>query len=246
MQTEYLKTVPDVTKQLESLIERLSNDLSTPNLTALVKLLDKTEKSAKTNGFEKSSDLCAIEISDIQVRIRNFQTNPPDESWLNDLKKFPERFSSSFPAETELTQKSTLKPPSTQTVGGSKRRIFVIDDDDDIINLLTHEYHEIGFEVDSVKSGKEALDFLLKEENHHDIFLIVLDRMLPDMDGLEILQTFMEKFPGKIPTLILSGLTMENDIITGLQYGAVDYITKPFSVFKLMQKTLNLLKSKAA
>jgi two-component system phosphate regulon response regulator PhoB len=121
-----------------------------------------------------------------------------------------------------------------------------VDDDEDLQKLLSYEFRELGFEVQSFKAGETALEFLLNPQNLEDVFLLILDRMLPDMDGLDILQQFNEKSPVKVPVLILSVLSKENDIIAGLQGGAVDYIPKPFSVFMLMQKALNMLKAQTA
>ncbi|QLH35030.1 MAG: response regulator [Parachlamydiaceae bacterium] len=76
-------------------------------------------------------------------------------------------------------------------------------------------------------------------------FLLILDRILPDMDGLDILKEFREKSKVQIPILILSALNTDSDILSGLQLGAIDYIGKPFSIYLLVQKALNLLKEKS-
>jgi CheY-like chemotaxis protein len=120
-----------------------------------------------------------------------------------------------------------------------KKKVIVVDGDEDILTLLTYEFRSIGFDVKSFKTGTEALNFLLDEKNIKDEALVILDRMLPDMDGLDILREFTKKFPRQIPVLIFCILNSEKDVMAGLQTGAIDYITKPFSVFKLMQKATN-------
>ncbi len=118
----------------------------------------------------------------------------------------------------------------------SKKKLIIIDDDEDLLKLLTYEFHSIGFDVISFTTGAAGLAFLLDEKNLKDMLLLILDRVLPDMDGLDILHQFEKKFPHKIPVLFLSILSSEDEVIKGLQGGAIDYITKPFSIFALMQK----------
>lgn len=125
-----------------------------------------------------------------------------------------------------------------------KRKIIIVDDDEFILRLLTHEFRELGFDIQTFKIGSEARSFLMKEENLQGVFLLVLDRILPDMDGLDILREFTTKSKVKIPTLILSVLSSEKDILSGLSNGAVDYIGKPFSIYRLVQKALNLLEKR--
>lgn len=127
------------------------------------------------------------------------------------------------------------------TMKDTKRKIVIVDDDEDIIHLLSYELKNLGVEVQSFANGKEALDFLLNEKNLTDVSLLILDRVLPDMDGLEILRQFYHAFPKKIPVLILSMLASEKDILNGLKTGAIDYVAKPFSVYLLLQKALNLM-----
>ncbi len=125
-----------------------------------------------------------------------------------------------------------------------KRKIIIVDDDEFILGLLSHEFKELGFDVITFTIGKEALLFLRDEKNLQGVFLLILDRILPDMDGLDILKEFSTKSKIKIPILVLSILSSESDILSGLQLGAIDYIGKPFSIYLLVQKALNLLNNK--
>ncbi|MBU6382796.1 MAG: response regulator [Verrucomicrobia bacterium] len=122
-----------------------------------------------------------------------------------------------------------------------RKQIVIVDDDETLLKLLTYEFHNIGFEVKTFVLGKPALDFLSVEKNLNDVALVILDRILPDMDGIDILKKFTQMFPKQVPVLILSVLADEQNVLTGLNLGAVDYVAKPFSVFLLLQKALHLL-----
>src|ERR1700743_665687 len=98
-----------------------------------------------------------------------------------------------------------------------KRKILIVDDDEFILRMLTHEFNQLGFDVKSFKIGGEALSFLMDEKNLQGFFLLIIDRILPDMDGLDILKEFNAKSKVKIPILILSVLSSEQDILSGLQ-----------------------------
>ena len=121
--------------------------------------------------------------------------------------------------------------------------IVIVDDDEDLLKILSYEFHELGYEVKSFTTGKSASAFLLDKKNLSDVHLIILDRILPSMDGLDILQKIKEKIGHKIPVIIISILDSEKDILAGLEGGAIDYITKPFSIALLMRKATQLLKS---
>lgn len=122
-----------------------------------------------------------------------------------------------------------------------KNKIIIIDDDEDLLELLDVSLSTQGFEVHKIKNGKEALRYLLAEENTKSACLIILDRMLGDMEGLDVLKKYAEKFQSHLPVLILSVLSAEKDVIEGFKKGAVDYITKPFSIPILVNKALSLI-----
>lgn len=124
----------------------------------------------------------------------------------------------------------------------SKNEIIIVDDDEDLLKILASAFQAKGFQVKTFVKGKDGLDHLLNDKNIDSVALIILDRMLPDMDGLDILKAFQTKFPGRIPVLILSVLSSEKDVLSGLKKGAVDYVAKPFSMPILMQKADSLIK----
>ncbi len=120
-------------------------------------------------------------------------------------------------------------------------KILIVDDDEDLLRLLTTAFKSQGFEVEGITSGKGAIAYLTNEGNVKSLCLLILDRMLPEMDGLEILRFFLEKYKSKVPILILSSLSSEKDTLEGLQKGAVDYVAKPFSINILIQKARKLI-----
>lgn len=114
-------------------------------------------------------------------------------------------------------------------IGGAKvqKKILVIDDDKDIVKLITKSLGYEGFETISAYSGKEAL-CVLKENN---IDFIILDIMMPDMDGLDVCRSIRKSY--NAPILFLSARDKDIDKIVGLEIGADDYMTKPFSIQEL-------------
>ena len=123
----------------------------------------------------------------------------------------------------------------------AKNTIVIVDDDEDLLHLLVALFSSQGYHVQDFKTGKEALVYLLNEGNIASMGLLILDRILPDMDGIEILKLFRAKFHEKVPVLILSVLSAEKDVMEGLKKGAVDYMAKPFSIPILMQKVQKMI-----
>jgi len=120
-------------------------------------------------------------------------------------------------------------------------KILAVDDDQDLLHLIATTLKSQNFEVETIANGREAIAYLSDQANAEKIGLLILDRMLPDMDGLDILKFVLEKYPNKIAVLILSALSSEKDTLEGLKRGAVDYMTKPFSINVLLQKAKQLI-----
>lgn len=121
------------------------------------------------------------------------------------------------------------------------KKIVIVDDDENLIRLLLAGFEAKNYEVHPLMNGKEAKAYLSNESNARSIDLLILDRMLPDMDGTEILRFFREKYGKKTPILFLSILSSEKDILEGLSKGAVDYVSKPFSMKVLIEKAEKLI-----
>lgn len=108
--------------------------------------------------------------------------------------------------------------------------ILIADDDPDIVRLLAESFHDEGFHTIEARNGKEALEKALDPT----ISLILLDIMMPEMDGLDVCRKIRNSL--QIPILFLSAKDRELDRIIGLEVGADDYILKPFSVSELMAR----------
>jgi len=108
----------------------------------------------------------------------------------------------------------------------SKAVILIIEDDPEIQELLSHAMSKEGWKLIQVKTGEEGLK-ILKSKN---VNCILLDVMLPEMDGLKVLRKIKEKEQYKnIPIIMTTAKGEESDIITGLELGADDYVVKPYS-----------------
>jgi two-component system alkaline phosphatase synthesis response regulator PhoP len=108
----------------------------------------------------------------------------------------------------------------------AKERILVVDDEEDILELVRFNLAREGYEMFCTTSGEEALEIARKK--YPD--LLVLDLMLPGIDGLEVAKILKSDVKTKdIPIIMLTAKGEEADIVTGLELGADDYVTKPFS-----------------
>jgi DNA-binding response OmpR family regulator len=117
------------------------------------------------------------------------------------------------------------------------RKILIIEDDKDIAHLVELHLGDTGYEVSLAHSGNVGLDMALS----HSYDLIILDLMLPGVDGVEICRRVRAE-SGYTPMLILSCRSSELDRILGLEIGADDYLTKPFSVRELLARVKALLR----
>ena len=117
--------------------------------------------------------------------------------------------------------------------------IYVVEDDEDINELLVYNLKKEGFEVKSFLNSKEAYNKI--KYDHPD--LIILDIMLPDMDGLEFCKLLKaDSETEDIPIIMLTAKSTEIDKIVGLELGADDYVTKPFSLRELIARIKTVLK----
>jgi len=118
-----------------------------------------------------------------------------------------------------------------------KRHIIVVEDDISILMGLKDNLIAEGYTVNTADNGKEG--FKLALENNFD--LLILDIMLPGMNGFEICKKIKLKKPVK-PIIMLTARGSEMDKIAGLDYGADDYITKPFSISELLARIRAILR----
>jgi len=116
-------------------------------------------------------------------------------------------------------------------------RILVIEDDDDTAAYLTKGLKETGYAIDRAADGREGL-FLATSEKYD---AMIVDRMLPGMDGLAIVQSLRAQ-NNHTPVLILSALSQVDDRVRGLQAGGDDYLTKPYAFSELLARLQALLR----
>lgn len=116
-------------------------------------------------------------------------------------------------------------------------KILVVDDDKEIVQLLEIYVRNEGYEPVAAYNGKEALT---KLNTTPDIGLIILDIMMPEMDGIEVIKQVRKD--SSIPILVLSAKTADMDKIQGLITGADDYVTKPFNPLEVMARVRSLLR----
>lgn len=121
-------------------------------------------------------------------------------------------------------------------------RILVVDDEPDILKLLEYNLKRSGFQVILAKDGPEAIE--AARANRPD--LVLLDIMLPDMEGTEVLRRLKSmEATASIPVIMLTAKGEEVDKIVGFELGAEDYITKPFSPRELILRVKAVLKRTA-
>lgn len=123
----------------------------------------------------------------------------------------------------------------------SKKIILAIDDEKDILSLLQYNLEKEGYQFLSTMTGETG--FEMAKSRKPD--LILLDLMLPGMDGLEVCRLLRQTSETKnIPILMLTAKSTEVDQIVGLEMGASDYITKPFSVKVMLARIKNVFRGK--
>ena len=120
-----------------------------------------------------------------------------------------------------------------------KETILIVEDEKDIVKMLEYNLGKEGFKILSARDGETALELVGKE--HPD--LILLDLMLPGIDGLEVCKALKEeKRTTLIPIIMLTAKSQESDKVLGLELGADDYMTKPFSPRELIARIKAVLR----
>lgn len=107
------------------------------------------------------------------------------------------------------------------------KRILVVDDEPAIVKGIVFSLKQDGYDIDAAYDGEEAIEKF--NNNHYD--LVILDVMLPKLNGLGVLQRIRER--SGVPVIMLTAKGEDMDKILGLEYGADDYMTKPFNILEL-------------
>jgi two-component system, OmpR family, response regulator VicR len=119
------------------------------------------------------------------------------------------------------------------------KKILIVEDERDVVKLLRYNLEKEGFRVSAVTDGSLALAEMRREPSD----LVILDLMLPGIDGLEICRQLRrnERY-SNVPILMLTARSEEADRVVGLELGADDYVTKPFSMRELIARVRALLR----
>ena len=121
----------------------------------------------------------------------------------------------------------------------SKETILIVDDEEDIIELIKYNLKNEGYSILTAQTGEKAIK--IARQSRPD--LIVLDLMLPGIDGLEVTKTLKNDAQTRhVPIVMLTARGEESDIVTGLELGANDYISKPFSPKVLVARIRAILR----
>ena len=120
----------------------------------------------------------------------------------------------------------------------AKQRILIVDDEPDTVELIEFNLRAGGYDISTAEDGAEAI----RKARQATPDLIILDVMLPELDGLEVCKILRaDPATSRIPVLMLTAKAAEVDRILGLELGARDYVTKPFSPRELILRVRNLL-----
>ena len=115
-------------------------------------------------------------------------------------------------------------------------KILIVEDDRNLLDTLKYNLGKEGYDVVTAEDGAEALDIARKEKPD----LIILDIMLPKMSGFEVCRILRKEM--SVPILMLTAKVDETDKIVGLEIGADDYMTKPFSLRELLARVRAMLR----
>lgn len=127
------------------------------------------------------------------------------------------------------------QPAPAQAIIGN-RRILLVEDEQTIANVVRDYLLQAGFQVDLARDGFTALQLASTRQPE----LIILDRMLPGLDGVEVCRRLRRTM--SVPVIMLTALGTEDDRILGLEVGADDYLTKPFSPRELVLRVKSVLR----
>ncbi len=121
--------------------------------------------------------------------------------------------------------------------GKMERNILIIEDDTDIADLLELHFQDLNLGLDRAENGKSGLEKALE----NDYSLVILDIMLPEMNGMDVCRKIRE-YKKSLPVLMLTSKSDEFDKVLGLELGADDYLTKPFSIRELLARVKAIIR----
>lgn len=118
--------------------------------------------------------------------------------------------------------------------------VLIIDDDKELCTLMKKCIEQENLSAMLAHGGIEGLHLIDENKSDNSLLLIILDVMMPDIDGFQVLKKIRET--SNIPVLMLTAKSGEDDKVSGLRLGADDYLTKPFSISELMARVNSLIR----
>lgn len=128
-----------------------------------------------------------------------------------------------------------MAPPAPRNEEGvlAKQHVFVVEDEEDILDLIRHHLGKEGYAVSTATNGMEAVKAILRKPPD----LVLLDLMLPGLDGLEVCRMLKKDAKtADVPILMVTAKDEESDVVAGLELGADDYVVKPFRMKELIAR----------
>lgn len=240
---KFLEKLKAELPKTETFFSKLNDDpVSLMEVEETKSMFHKLAGSGKTFGFPGISEISAK----VERALENLQDPQQQGDRTNIFAElralFPQFFAqakqilNSGPSAALATQFQAASGNNTQ----NQYKIFVVDDDDLVNDLLKHSLGKEGCEVTALENGFEVFEKLKTQIPD----LIILDVMMPDINGLEVMQKLKAnpKYE-KIPVIFLSKRDSDKDILSGFASGAITYITKPFKVDELAKKAFDIIKA---
>lgn len=125
----------------------------------------------------------------------------------------------------------------------NKKEIIIVDADQELVKILKQAFESHDILVKGYAEGEEALKDILNYDEHHLPSLIIVERKLPDMDGMDLYAKIKSRFHVDVPFFILTIFSSDKDVSEGLKQGVLEYIVKPFNISIFMQKALKAIYS---
>lgn len=137
-----------------------------------------------------------------------------------------------------------MKVESIDESTSNKKEIVLIDEDQQLNKILKRNFESYGINVTTFTDGKTALANLLNRKDRELPALIILERKLEAMDGLDVIIKLKEHFKHSIPFFALTFFGADKDVMKGVKEGAIEYMTKPFNTSILMEKALKTIEKR--
>jgi DNA-binding response OmpR family regulator len=157
---------------------------------------------------------------------------------LKKRKHIQDTVKNAIPSEVASVQPKESNDKVSNAAGKGKR-VLIVEDDDFLRGLLTHSLNDVGCKVDSARSAETGFEFL----SRHSPDIILLDLLLPGMNGFDFLSEIKKKQKLVVPVVVLSNLGSKEDIEMALSLGAVDFMVKanvtPAQIVQKVQNTLS-------